>query len=590
MKELPCLGWAVLLADIVGSASRRRKSRHARRVPLGKRSLCAQLCCLFLFALPPRVAIGGIAVSSPNPCGCVSPSDMAIDAAGNVILLGDFQYSVDFGGGELVSAGWQDVFLAKFDSAGNHLWSKRFGDAFENYGPRGVAVDGAGNIVIAGQLSGTWDFGAGPITGFADIYIVKFDGAGNHLWTRQFGLSTYSYAGDVTIDSSGNIAFWGSSLDPLDFGGGVLPGAGLFMVKLDSAGSHVWSRAFGGLNIPLDFEFDGAGNVIFAGNLSGSGDFGGGVLTTNGMDDVLVVKLDPDGNHVWSQNFGDASLQDGRGIVADNLGNMIVTGFFEGTIDFGSGALTAAGTDAFLAKFDPSGSHIYSRSFSGPGSDYSNSVAVDDSGRVTITGWFNGNIDLGGGPIASAGGSDVFIAKFDGDGNHLWSEGYGDLNEQAGTDIAVDNAGNLVFAGGFLGAVDFGGGPLVNTGDWDTYLGTLDPDGSHTWSQSFGNTVIVGIPDVEISNPQAIHAYPNPFNPETTIRYPVPRPGSVVLQIFDTRGRLVRVLVRAQKSAGEHVVSWDGRDSYGMNVASGVYFVSLKSGGQEMSRKIVLLR
>ena len=85
---------------------------------------------------------------------------------------------MDFGGGPLTSAGGIDIFLAKFDPAGNHLWSKRFGDGFSQIG-YSVTVDGADNVLFTGAFSGSVDFGGGPLTsaGGIDIFLAKFAGS-----------------------------------------------------------------------------------------------------------------------------------------------------------------------------------------------------------------------------------------------------------------------------------------------------------------------------------------------------------------------------------------------------------------------------
>ena len=100
---------------------------------------------------------------------------IAVGGADNVLVTGFFQGTVDFGGGALSSAGNSDVFLAKYDAAGAHLWSQRFGDTGVDVG-RAIAVDGAGNVLVTGILRGTVDFGGGPLTsaGLSDIFVAKF--------------------------------------------------------------------------------------------------------------------------------------------------------------------------------------------------------------------------------------------------------------------------------------------------------------------------------------------------------------------------------------------------------------------------------
>jgi hypothetical protein len=141
-------------------------------------------------------------------------------------------------------------------------------------------------------------------------------------------------------------------------------------------------------------------------------DFGGGVLTSAGGTDIFVAKFDSSGNHVWSQGFGDPNSQYGRSVTADPSGNVTVTGDFYGTVDFGGGTLTGAGSGIFVAKFGSGGNHVWSQGFGGWGHQYGRSVTTDPSENVIITGDFGGTVDFGGGPLTSSGPSDIVVAKF----------------------------------------------------------------------------------------------------------------------------------------------------------------------------------
>ena len=119
------------------------------------------------------------------------------------------------------------------------------------------------------------------------------------------------------------------------------------------------------------------------------------------------------GKHLWSKCFGDGSDQYAIAVAVDASRNLIVAGYFEGTLDFGGGVLTSAGAnDIFVAKFGSDGAHLWSKRF-GDGSDQAASaVAVDASGNVIVTGVFRGTVDFGGGGLTSAGVEDIFVAKF----------------------------------------------------------------------------------------------------------------------------------------------------------------------------------
>ena len=509
---------------------------------------------------------------------------VATDASGNVVVTGRFEGSVDFGGGVLTEAGGYDIFLAKFDASGNHLWSKRFGDARSQYG-ESVATDNSGNIVVTGRFQGSVDFGGGVLTndGIWDIFLVKFDASGNHLWSKRFGDGLSQYVYSVATDASGNVVVTGYFQGTVDFGGGVLTSDGgddIFLAKFDASGNHLWSERYGGSLSQYGWSVatDASGNVVLTGRFANTVDFGGGVLTSAGSDDIFLAKFGASGNHLWSDRFGDTQSQYGYSVATDTSGSIVVTGRFEGTVDFGGGMLTSAGdNDIFLAKFDASGNHLWSERFGDGQSQSAWSIATDTSGNVAVTGYFQGTVDFGGGVLTEAGGFDTFLAKFDASGNHLWSERFGNGQSEFGTSVATDTLGNVVFTGYFGGSADFGGGVLTSAGENDIFLAKFAPTAT-------------GIFDSPHRYGLVVNSYPNPFNPATTINYSVPSGGVVDLRVYDVQGRTVKKLVNEAKTAGEHFETWDGRDGSDIPAASGVYFVRLECNGQAQTRKIVLLK
>ena len=375
-----------------------------------------------------------------------------------------------------------------------HDWSRGFGGAGFQWGI-GVAVDGAGNVVLVGNFLGTVDFGGGPLTsaGDIDIYVAKFDPSGNHLWSQRFGDASTQMVKAVAVDESNNILVTGLFRSSVDFGGGPLTSAGdydIFVAKFDPSGNYDWSRSFGstGNQIAYGLAVDVDGNVAIAGPFAEKVDFGTGVLSSAGADDIFVAVFDRNGGIIWSDRYGDASNQTCFSLAMDADGSVLATGLFSGSIDFGGGPITSAGgDDIFVAKLDRGGAHLWSRAFGDASDQNGNGITVDSMGNILVAGDFAGQVDFGGGPLISAGWYDAFVAKFDGSGTHLWSKRFGDINGQFTGGIAVDSADNVAVAGYFDGTIDLGGGPLVCAGFDDAYLARFDPSGGHLWSDSFGD-------------------------------------------------------------------------------------------------------
>ncbi|MBK8257055.1 MAG: SBBP repeat-containing protein [Polyangiaceae bacterium] len=227
-------------------------------------------------------------------------------------------------------------------------WSKRFGDGDSQFG-RSVAVDKAGNVYLTGTFDGTLNFGGGALSGFHSIYLAKFDSAGNHLWSKNLGgiLQFATVFVDVAPDQSPIVA--GDYNGTLTLGGGISltnnDGANAFVAKFDSSGNAVWAKQFGDTSgqTVTAANTDSAGNILL-GALPGTGiDFGGGNLTGT----AVLAKLDSAGNHVWSKAFTVTGMNgmSVRGVGTDTSGNVYFGGALNGMVNLGGANLTSAGPD-----------------------------------------------------------------------------------------------------------------------------------------------------------------------------------------------------------------------------------------------------
>jgi len=413
-----------------------------------------------------------------------------VDSSNNVYIMGWFNSpSIDFGGGALtnVNTGRADIFLAKFDSNGNHIWSKRFGGNGDDKG-YSIYVDRSGNVYITGSFtSPSIDFGGGALSnvyaGQDDIFLAKFDKDGNHLWSKSFGGGASDRGNSIFVDSSGNVYITGYFASyTIDFGGGALTNANagysdIFLAKFDGNGSHIWSKSFGGNENDRgkSMYIDSLDNVYITGSFGSSTiQFGGNILTNVGSDDIFLAKFDGNGIHKWSKSFGGSSYDYVNSISVDLFGMVYITGNFgSSVIDFGGGALRNNGySDIFIAQFDTTGHHLWSKGFGGNGVDVGYSVTVDSSSNAYITGWFSSpEINFGGNALINNGKYDIFLAKFDIYGNHLWSKNIGGSDEDWGYSVSVNGSSILYGTGHFQRSnIDFGGCPLSSAGGYDIYL------------------------------------------------------------------------------------------------------------------------
>lgn len=406
---------------------------------------------------------------------------LALDRDGNIFLDGLISGPIDFGTGTPLPGPSSDLsagFLVKLAPDCTPIWSKQLPN------PGGetllaLSADPQGNVIFAGELAKS------SIAGL-DTVVTKLDPNGESLWTRQFGSGNPQQASGieqtqrVATDAEGNVFIAGLFNGNLNLGGPPLfsPAAStVFLAKLDPSGTTLWSQRLLMANAQtrVDIATGPLGEVVVVGGFEGTTSAGADMLTSAGSRDVFVVEVDSGGKVLWTRRFGDADFQSANGAAIDGEGNVLVTGNFGGTLDLGGAPLHAIdGAQAFVAKLDSHGTTLWSRGFGGDKGVDGERVAVAPSGDVVFGGGFNGTADFGLGPVEGEG-MDVFVASLDGAGKPLWARAFGDSLRQSLQGLGVDGKGSVIFAGGFDGSVDFGGGELTSVDNEDVFVVKLGP-------------------------------------------------------------------------------------------------------------------
>ena len=184
----------------------------------------------------------------------------------------------------------------------------------------------------------------------------------------------------------------------------------------------------------------------------------------------------------------DVQVDFAAGSMFDPAGKSGTAALTRSTLDLGAGPLTSAGAmDLLIAAFDATGHHLWSSRAGNPWNEVAGGIALDRAGNVVITGSFDRDADLWGTKLVAAGESDVLVARFSHDGKPQWVKRFGSEREDIGYGVAVDDAGNAVVTGWFETPIDFGGGKLVGKGQKDGFVAKFTPDGAHVWSKRFGD-------------------------------------------------------------------------------------------------------
>lgn len=310
---------------------------------------------------------------------------IALDEFGNIFVTGNFEGTVDFDPDlvdvvNLVSGGYDDVFITKFNAAGYLQWAKKLGGAGLDYS-YAIALDGSGNIYTTGWFTNTLD--VDPSGAFANLvatgtswncFISKLDNNGNYLWGKQVSGTNFVGGESIKTDASDNVFIGGQYMETADFD----PGA----VTLNK--------------------------------------------TSNGIEDIFITKLTSAGDLIWNKSFGGTGTDKNWAMAVDASGSVVTSGTFQSTVDFDPGvgisnftsdfSLSTTYADAYVTHMDANGNYIWTKQIGGYVDDYASAVAIDPDGFVYSTGLFFGPVDFdpdGGTNMitSTAGTSDLYIQK-----------------------------------------------------------------------------------------------------------------------------------------------------------------------------------
>ena len=386
----------------------------------------------------------------------------------DIIVVGEFGSTVDFDPSpatlNLTASGPKDIFVARYTVSGALLWAFKVGGTSVD-GAYGVKIDNDNNIVVTGYYRNTADFDpsvninnliANGFTGSnlnrgGDIFVAKYTPNGNYIWAFSVGGDYIQDTGEsVDIDVNNNIYISGAinptSSGQIDFdpNAGVFdlsgsPNGHAFVAKYSPSGNFNWAFAVGDYGANSAFHklkvVPNDTTIVVAGHFIGNNtDFDPGPSTANlsslnNFSDIVLAKYSLNGNYQWAFAVGGPSstlVDEAIGLAVDFAQNIYITGYFSSNnVDFdpGSGVNNLnvnGGNEVFLAKYNAQGSHIWSKAFGGTGNDLGFGVDVVDNMLIT-SGQYESTVDFD--PAASItnstsnGSSDIYVSQFDTAGN-----------------------------------------------------------------------------------------------------------------------------------------------------------------------------
>ncbi len=334
------------------------------------------------------------------------------------------------------------------------------------------------------------------------ILILPFPGSGP---AAQTWASFWRSAGPgaetvdrIAVSPDGAVCAAGTFDQDFSPGGDNFPSLGgkdLFFGCMEPSGAWRWVKSGGSI---LDDEINGLasdaeGNIILAGTYWFNGAFDGITLSAgSNPKGIFLLKFSPSGEALWGLSANGSALKGVGGVGTDPMGNIWLTGFFEGQLSIGDTLLAAAGqTDLFLAKFDPQGNLLWALREGLQGDTRAQAIAVDEEGMAVIGGYFNSQALIAGiSHTANTSDRDVFIAKYNAAGQALWSRKAGGVHDDDITGLALDEQGQIYATGYLVGVMNLGEGISIQsaTGNPDFYMLNYAQDGTPKRARAFAGT------------------------------------------------------------------------------------------------------
>ncbi|MGI6416679.1 MAG: SBBP repeat-containing protein [Thermoguttaceae bacterium] len=373
---------------------------------------------------------------------------------GGFRLIPDHSAAICSSGDIIYAAGYDwtgSAFVSKYDVDGTALWTEQFGTGSTN--ATGIATDSSGNVYVAGYTAS--DLG-GTNAGGSDAFVRKYDENGDVVWTNQSGTTYAERTSGICVDSNGNIYVAGTTIyDP------YTGATDAFVSKYQADGTLVWTKQTGTAagHWASGVCVDSSGNIYMSGYTAGNLDG-----MNAGGDDAFVRKYDTYGEVIWTEQFGSTGWDRATGVSVDSSDAIYLSGYTTGALD----GTKSGGSDAFVRKYDASGTALWSRQFGTTADDCVTGISVDFTGIIYVAGYTYDALDG-----TNAGGSDAFVRKYDASGTALWSKQFGTTVDDAARAITVDSSGYIYVTGDTGVTEDIGGGVVVpNT---DVFLTRISP-------------------------------------------------------------------------------------------------------------------
>ncbi|CAN5370002.1 hypothetical protein BH11BAC2_BH11BAC2_02540 [soil metagenome] len=408
------------------------------------------------------------------------------------------------------SISFDEMFIVKYDPNGNVLWAQRAGGADDDKPTSLSIDPFGNIFLAGYYKSTTITFGSFTLnnTGNGDIFLVKYDNTGNVLWAKSEGGLALEIPYSITNDAIGNLYVAGRfSSNSITFGTTTLLQQGsmdVFLVKYNSAGNIVWAKGAGSSSNDEAYGVttDPSGNIFVTGYFNQNFNIGTFTLTTAGLGDIFVAKYDSSGTVLWANRAGGSGDDRIQSIKTDANGNAYVAGYFAST-SFTMGGVTIsanAGNNSVIGKYDPSGNVQWAHNIDGNSKAYSLLLI---NNQVYFCGTSNGDtLHYGPSTLMIDGNADFFIGSCDNSGNKNWAIKQTSGGNSGELAYALASSGNNLFVAGDFDSdpLTFGSSTISNTDNgFDMFVAKLGGVSASLPSQTLKTKIAIS-PNPTIDN------------------------------------------------------------------------------------------
>ncbi|MDD2412129.1 MAG: T9SS type A sorting domain-containing protein [Bacteroidales bacterium] len=404
------------------------------------------------------------------------------DNSGYSYVTGSFNGTVSFGSGNsLISSGGSDMFIAKYNSDGNFEWAKKAGSNANDKG-LDIKIDKQGNILVLGWHAANAFFGTTQLNTAdgAQSFIAKYSNIGELIWVKKLG----GHARTFSVDAANNIFIAASFSGTVKVENTSLTSTGnddIWFGKFTSAGNLSWVRRIHGNNgdeTPISLAISHDNKILLNGRISGICNFeGGGLISNSGgasNQDMFLVKYDTSGAFIWSRQFS-ASISEesaSNSLIVNSSGEILISGIFSGNLNFGSLMVASSGsTDAFVTKLSSdANTAIWLNKMGTPSADGSFGIGVDAADNVFITGFYGDSLTINNVFIPKPSVSGSFIAKYNNSGVFQWIKPVVGSGAAFGSGIHVNIDGSAQICGRFTTNANFHGKTINGNGNFDMFV------------------------------------------------------------------------------------------------------------------------